>query len=87
MKVKELITQLLECDMDADVVINNTEEISLVWNGSLCEHKVNITTCPSDKDIDDMEREEYFRNLIKSFDDMMGNATEVLDALFTNGAR
>lgn len=87
MKVKELIKQLLECDMNADVVINDREEISLVWNGSLCERKVNITTCPSDEDIDEMEREEYFHSLIKSFDDMMGNATEVLDALFTNGAR
>ena len=87
MKVRELIAQLLDCDMDADVVINNTEEVSLVWDCSLCKHKVNITTCPSDDDIDDMEREEYFHSLIKSFDDMMGNATEVLDALFIHGAR
>lgn len=87
MKVKELIKQLLDCDMEAEIVINNIEEISLVWNCSVCEHKVNITTCPSDDDIDEMEKEEYFRSLIKSFDGMMDNATEVLDALFISGAR
>lgn len=86
MKVRELIAQLQYINPNAEVVINGKEEISLVWNCPL-ENQVNITTCPSDEDIDEMEREEYFHSLIKSFDDMMDNATEVLDALFINGAR
>lgn len=79
MKVKELIAQLLECDMDANVVINNND-ISLVWNCPL-ENKVNITIdLKEEEEIDREEYEEAFANL-------MGDLDEMLDAMYINGAR
>ena len=86
MTVKELIEMLQQCDENAQVVIDNTYEISMVWNCPTVG-KVDITTVPTDEMLDDMEeenRDQFFLALLQEVEQGTG---EMLDSLKINGVR
>lgn len=87
MKVKELIELLQNCNAEAEVSINGNEEVSAVWDCPLSV-MVDITSAPAEEEVDEMERDDFFTSLAEqAFDDMMGNAGEMLDMLKINGVR
>lgn len=81
MKVKELVKLLQNCNQEAEVIIDNTYHIGLVWSG--LDH-VSISTEPTQEMLDDMEREEYFLRLAEEVEQGKG---EMLDALKINGVQ
>jgi hypothetical protein len=89
MKVNELIAMLQKCDLNADVVIDNTYNVNLVWDCPTIG-KVNITTEPTEEMLDDMERDEFFMSLSDTLDEMeeiTNNFFEVIDSMKINGVR
>lgn len=89
MKVCELIEMLQKCNQNAEVTIDDTYNISMVWDCPTVE-KVNITTEPTDEMLDDMERDDFFLSLADTFDEMeeiTNNFFEVVDSMKINGVR
>jgi hypothetical protein len=89
MKVNELIAILQKCDLNADVIIDDTYNISLVWDCPTIG-KVNITTEPTEEALDDMERDEFFMSLSDTLDEMeevTNNFFEVIDSMKINGVQ
>ena len=83
MKVKELIAMLQKCDVNADIVIDDIYNISLVWDCPTIG-KVNITTEPTEETLDDMEQDEFFLALA---DEVEQGKSEVLDSMKINGVQ
>ena len=83
MKVKELIEMLQNCNAEAEVSINGNEEISAVWDCPLSA-MVDITSTPTEEEVDDMERDDFFLALAE---EITQGAGEVLDAMKINGVR
>ena len=81
MKVKELVKLLQNCNQEAEVVIDNTYNIGLVWSGL---DNVSISTEPTQEMLDDMEREEYFLRLAEEVEQGKG---EMLDSMKINGVQ
>lgn len=81
MKVKELVKLLQNCNQDAEIVIDNTYNIGLVWSGL---DNVSISTEPMQEMLDDMEREEYFLRLAEEVEQGKG---EMLDSMKINGVQ
>lgn len=81
MKVKELVAMLQKCDENAEVIIDDTYSINLVWDCPTIG-KVNITTEPTEETLDDMEQEEFFLSLA---DEVEQGKSEVLDSMKING--
>ena len=89
MKVKELIEMLQKCNQDAEVIIDDTYNINMVWDCPTVG-KVNVTTEPTDELLDDMERDDFFLSLADTFDEMeevTNNFFEVIDSMKINGVR
>lgn len=96
MKVKELIAQLQKMDENANVIVNSVGEIELVWYRPL-DGIVDITTVPEEEEVNEMERDDFFRALAKAetakseaeeaWDSMMDGIGEMLDMLKINGVR
>ena len=83
MKVNELIKMLQKCNQNADVIIDDIHNISLVWDCPTIG-KVNITTEPTEEALDDMERDEFFLALA---DEVEQGKSEVLDSMKINGVQ
>lgn len=81
MKVKELVKLLQNCNQEAEVIIDNTYNIGLVWSGL---DNVSISTEPTQEMLDDMEREEYFLRLAEEVEQGKG---EMLDSMKINGVQ
>lgn len=89
MKVKELIEMLQKCNQNAEVIIDDTYNINMVWDCPTVG-KVNVTTEPTDELLDDMERDDFFSSLADTFDEMeevTNNFFEVIDSMKINGVR
>lgn len=89
MKVKELIEMLQKCNQNAEVIIDDTYNISMVWDCPTVG-KVNVTTEPTDEMLDDMERDDFFLSLADTLDDMdevVDNFFEVVDSMKINGVQ
>lgn len=83
MKVYELIEMLQKCNQNAEVIIDDTYNIGMVWDCPTVG-KVNITTEPTDEMLDDMERDDFFLDLAEEIEQ---GASEMLDAMKINGVR
>ena len=83
MKVFELIELLQNCNPNAEVAINGNEEVSAVWDCPLSA-MVDITSAPTEEEIDEMERDDFFISLAEETEK---DDSEMLDALKINGVR
>lgn len=81
MKVRELIELLQNCNADAEVSINGNEEISAVWDCPLSA-MVDITSVPTEEEVDDMERDDFFLALAEEVEQ---GTSEMLDSMKING--
>lgn len=83
MKVNELIAMLQKCDQNAEVMIDDTYNVNLVWDCPTVG-KINITTEPTEETLDDMEQEEFFLALADEVEQGKG---EVLNSMKINGVQ